>query len=446
MGNNNSSLTSWVMFLIGLFSQTQIRVVGSIGISELFIFLVAPFVWITHYGDLRRERVTPTLNLLFLAMLGCAISCLVNRTPLAAALRGLAAPYGFFACLVVFYVILRQSPMSFKWYLLGGAISFVLCTFVFQQAVEATMADMAGPGKSAEKIIEGPIYWIGRLGGFVMWPIQGMYLKCPLPYSIIASFVFGAWSMLTSSSGRSSALLAVVSAILILIGRKSRHSIENIQRYFFPLILCGIIFVFLFKTAYTMAASSGALGESAQAKLEGQTRGKTDMLSVLMGGRLPVFVGGYACLKRPVTGYGPWAIDNDDIYADFMRKYGNAEDYEQMLKTRGDYARFGVTRHYLIPAHSAIIGWWLWYGILGLPIWIYIMYIMYDTVRHRIAAVPAFFGLFATMLPTNIWGLFLSPFGARMPWAFFVAMLLVNRMLDERQKASFPYLAGMRLR
>lgn len=440
----NTKSRSILLFLIGLFSQTQIRVVGSIGISELVIFLVAPMILIGSYGVLRREKVTPVLNLLFLAMVGCAISCFVNKTPLPAALRGFAAPYGFFSCVVVFYVILRRSPMSFKWYLLGVAISLVVCTFYFQQAVESTMADSAGYGDSAEKIMEGPIYWIGRLGGFVMWPIQGMYLQCPLPYSIIASFVFGAWSMLTSASGRSAALLAVASSFFILIGRKSRHSIANIQKYFFPLILGGIVFLFLFKAVYTHAASGGALGDEARAKLEGQTRGKTDMLSIVMGGRIQVFIGGYACLKRPVLGYGPWALDTEGIYDEFMRKYGNAEDYEMMLKARADDARFGVSRGYhLIPGHSAIIGWWLWYGILGLFVWFYILYIMYDTIRHRIAAVPAFFGFFATMLPANIWGLVFSPFGSRMAWAFFVTMLLVNRMLDDQQKTGFQYRIGM---
>ena len=442
----NTKSRSLLLFLIGLFSQTQIRIVGSIGISEFFIFLMAPMVLIGSYGILKREKITPILNLLFLAMVGCAISCLANKTPILAVLRGFAAPYGFFASIVVFYVILRRSPLSFKWYLLGVSISFVVCTFYFQQAVETTMADSAGYGDSAEKIMEGPIYWIGRLGGFVMWPIQGMYLQCPLLYSVIASFIFGAWSMLTSASGRSAALLAVASSVFILIGQKSRHSMANIQRYFFPLILGGVFFVFLFKTVYTKAAGSGVLGESAQTKLESQTRGKTDMLSILMGGRIQVFIGGYACFKRPFLGYGPWAIDDEDITDEFMRKYGNAEDYEQMLKTRGDYARLGFVRHHLLPAHSAIIGWWLWYGILGLPVWFYVLYLMYDTVRHRISSVPAFFGLFATMLPSNIWGLFFSPFGSRMAWAFFVTMLLINRMIDDQQKAGFPYLTDMRMR
>ena len=111
------------------------------------------------------------------------------------------------------------------------------------------------------------------------------------------------------------------------------------------------------------------------------------------------------------------------------------EDYELMLQSEADRARSGIRRYRLLPAHSAIIGWWLWYGILALPIWIYILYLMYDTIRRHITAVPAFFGFFATMLPSYLWGIFFSPFGGRMPWAFLITMLLINRMMDQHQKA-----------
>ena len=80
------------------------------------------------------------------------------------------------------------------------------------------------------------------------------------------------------------------------------------------------------------------------------------------------------------------------------------------------------------------MGWWLWYGILGLPIWIYILYLIYDTVRNRLAAVPGLFGLFATMLPDCLWNMFFSPFAGRLNWAFILAMILLNRNLAERQK------------
>ena len=435
MMKRRRSDSSWVLFLIGLFSQTHIQVVGSIGISELFIFLVAPFLYVTHYVIFKRENVSKALNLLVLAMIGCVIACWYNGTLLASALRGLASPYGFFAGVVVFYILLRRDPMSFKWYLLGVTISFVICTFYFQQAVEVYKAEGAGAGgELSEKIMEGPIYWIGRLMGFVLWPIQGAYLKCPLAYSVLATCLFGIWSIVSSASGRSAALITLMSSVLILIGGKTRKSMIRVQRSFFMILIGGAILVFAFKSIYTAAAESGTLGEEAQNKLETQARGKKDMLSLLMGGRLPVFIGGYACLQNPIWGYGPWALDQKGITAEFMQKYGNEEDFQQMVAAHIYGQKMGVSRLTLLPAHSAIIGWWLWYGILGLPIWIYAIYLFYDVVRNRLTAVPEFFGFFATMLPAYLWNIFFSPFGGRLGWAFLLTMILLNRMIDERQK------------
>ena len=429
------SSVSTLMFLIGLFSQTHIHVVGSIGISELIVFLIAPFVYATHYAIFKREKVSMALNLLLLAMVGCLVSSWYNGTYFASAFRGFASPYGFFAGVVVFYVLLRRNPMSFKWYLLGVAISLVICTFYFQQAVEVYKAEGAGAGgELSEKIMEGPIYWIGRLMGFVMWPIRGMYLKCPQTFSVLATLAFGVWSVVSSVSGRSAALITLMSSALILIGGKTRQSIARVQRSFFLLLIGGVMLVFVLKAIYTSAACSGALGETARTKLEAQTKGKKDMLSLVMGGRLPVFIGGYACLQKPILGYGPWAIDEEGITGEFLRKYGNAEDYEQLVASEDYFRRMGITIQQLLPAHSAIIGWWLWYGILGLPIWIYFLYLIYDTVRRRLATVPAFFGLFATMLPDCLWNMFFSPFAGRLNWAFILAMILLNRMLAERQK------------
>lgn len=432
------SSASWLLFLIGLFSQTHIHVVGSIGISELIVFLIAPFVYATHYAIFKQEKVTTVLHLLLLAMVGCLVSSWYNGTYFASAIRGFASPYGFFAGVVVFYALLRRNPMSFKWFLLGVAISLVICTFYFQQAVEVYKAEGAGAGgELSEKIMEGPIYWIGRLMGFVMWPIRGMYLKCPQTYSVLATLAFGVWSIVSSVSGRSAALITLMSSALIMIGGKTRQSIARVQRSFFLLLIGGVILVFAFKSIYSAAANSGALGETARTKLEAQTRGKKDILSLVMGGRLPVFIGAYACLQKPIVGYGPWAIDEEGITGEFMRKYGNAEDYEQMVGGEEYSRRMGITIRRLLPAHSVIIGWWLWYGILGLPIWIYILYLIYDTFRNRLAAFPEFFGLFATMLPDCLWNMCFSPFAGRLNWAFIITMMLLNRMLTERQKRGF---------
>ncbi len=428
---NRNNGCAWTMFLMGLFSQTQVRIIGSIGISELILFAVAPFVFVLNYATFKRDGILLALRLLSLAMVGCVISSWYNETAFPAVARGLASPYGFWACLVVFYVLLRKSPMSFKWYLLGAAFSFILCTFYFQQAYEVTAAEGFGYGADAEGIMSGPIYWIGRLGGFIIWPIQSFYLQCPIWFSASAVFLFGSWSLLTSASGRSAALVAMASAMMIILGGKSRIRMIKISKNLFPFLIVSCIFVFCFKTAYSHMAINGHLGEEARVKYERQTQGKDDLVSILMGGRGLVFIGLFACAKNPIIGYGPWARDKYGIIREFMAKYGTSDDYETVLKIEQYNSKMGRFGTRLIPGHSAIVAWWLWYGILGLPIWLYIIYLIYDLLRYRIATFPELFGYFACVLPSQLWAMFFSPFGARMPWAFFVTMLLVNRAINK---------------
>ena len=51
------------LFLIGTFSMTQVRLIGSIGISEVIVFVVAPFVFVSDYRFLKRDGFMPMVNL-----------------------------------------------------------------------------------------------------------------------------------------------------------------------------------------------------------------------------------------------------------------------------------------------------------------------------------------------------------------------------------------------
>lgn len=133
-----------------------------------------------------------------------------------------------------FMFFLENHQCLFDGIFWGGAFSFVLCTFFFQGDYELVQAGFMGYSEkgAAAGIASGPLYWVGRLSGFVMWPIQGFYLKCPLAYSVLGTFIFGAWSLLTTASGRSSALIAVFSAALIAVGGKSVRRMRRIRSAF----------------------------------------------------------------------------------------------------------------------------------------------------------------------------------------------------------------------
>lgn len=426
----NTRAISFLLFVIGLFSQTQVRIVGSIAISELMINLMAPFLLLKGLSSFKREKVIKVFGLCSLTVVGNVIASVFNHTPFPSAVRGFATWYTLFSCLVFFYYFLRLSPFSFKWFLLGAAISYVVCIFAFQQGVEIAIAEQQGAygDNVAEAITGSAIFWISRLSGFVFWPIQGYYLQIPFLYSFLTPLIFSIFAILTTASGRSAALVTLLSLLLIGVGQKRQSSMKRIQQHF-PLILFSILALgFAAKFAYTSLASGGMLGREAQEKYEQQTKGKSSALAILMGGRIQCFVGAYAALKNPIIGYGPWAVDKDNLYGQFLRKYGNAEDYEAFSEQYVYYRRLG--QDFLLPAHSCLFGGWIDCGIFGGIFWMYVIYLIYDCIRRRISVIPEYFGFFALALPSMMWNIVFSPVGFRIVWGFQLAMILVARAVS----------------
>lgn len=422
---------SFLMFVIGLFSVTQIQVVGSIAISELVVFLVAPFVLVAKMDLFRRDGCMKFVWLCILALIGCAISTWYNHINLFNFLRGFATPYGFMASFIVLYPILRTNPKSFAWYLVGSALSMTISSFIFQNAYE--MLDAESRGGGMEGMTSGAIFWISRIGPYVTLPSRAFYISTPLLFSIIAPVAFSAYALFSTASGRSAALVTLAAAVMIAYAGKDRLKMMKIRKHFMAVVIGAIVFVFVFKGIYSSLAESGHLGEVARAKYEGQTRGGKDILHLVMGGRGEFFLGLYYVFHRPVMGYGPWAIDTEGLYLEYLAEYGLPEDYDSILRAEAG----GHVKFHLVGAHSAMLQFWLGYGLLGMPVWIYLIYLIYDYFKRRIGGVEEFFGYFSFTLPSTMWSICFSPFGGRMGWGFLVAMLLLNRVMSKERERFF---------
>ena len=72
---------SWLLFLIGLGSLTQIKVGFSIGISEIFVYLAAPFLFIKNVATLKRDGMMTLLLLGMLVNIMNVVSGIANNIP-----------------------------------------------------------------------------------------------------------------------------------------------------------------------------------------------------------------------------------------------------------------------------------------------------------------------------------------------------------------------------
>lgn len=416
----------WFWFGLG----GDLQLVASLSITELFIFVAAPLLFFKEQSYMKRNGIMPFFYLSLALVLGCVIACLENHTPGEFALRGMAVCCLMPCAIIVTHWMLRNDMSGLKWFFVGGALSGVLCTFVFQKAVEVSMM-----GSTAEEIMGGATYWIHRLGPFITMPSKGWYLSCPILYSIGAPLFLAVFSMLTSISGRGAAVRAIASAALVLIGGKKRSSIRShVCRHFWIIVLVGFLGAFAVKQTYQIAATSGWLGEKALDKYEEQTKGKTGFMALLLGGRMQSFCGLLACIDKPLVGFGPWAQDEVGYQAKFLLKYGDAEDYDNYMRLHAINNSLGYVRaRNLIPCHSVVTQLWLWCGISGLLFCLYIFYALLRYMREDCWAVPQWYFWIGASVPGLFWDMCFNPLEGRVALPMIVVACLIVRAVRKGQ-------------
>ena len=250
----------------------------------------------------------------------------------------------------------------------------------------------------------------------------------PVSYSFFVPVFMFLFSALTTASGRSAAATAVGAALLVILGGKKRSQMRQLSKNFWGLAIIGIIAIQILTAGYKAAATSGLMGEKALKKYELQMRGgKTGVLGTLMGGRIEFFAGAYAALQNPFIGYGPWALDVNGYHEQFLTKYGNADDYEDLLKYKAWQDKQGHTYVSWIPSHSHIIGFWVWYGIFGFLFWAYVLFQIVRYFKYDLATVPQWFGMLAVGTPSVCWAILFSPFGDRVSETMFLVFILMTR-------------------
>ena len=420
-----SSYAAWVMFLMGLFSQTQIRIVGFMDISEAFAYIAGPVFFILDYQRIRRNGFGPFLLVWFLCILGAFISSWANGSHFQAMARGVATPISVFCLACVFHHFLSIDLKAYKWFFLGAALSMILCVFVFQRGADIGRAGALDVGEvTTEQVAEYSLFWLALWGTWITMPIYMFYLNLPKWYSLACT----AWIMiygLFSAGSRSSLAMAFFTFLVILIGGKSRKSMEYLRKHLTSILIILAISSILIGKFYKYCAVHNYLGETAYQKYITQTRRGDDLLSLLMAGRTGFFAGLRAAIDKPILGHGPWARDYKGYYREFLYKYGTSEDIERIdyYENKGQVG--------LLPGHSWVVTFWNSYGILGLVCMLYVGWLALSTLWKRMAIVPEFFGYFAFIIPGMMWNWFFSGFSSRTATTLSFVLFLFVRAIEE---------------
>ena len=420
-----------IMFLIGLFSMTEIYIGGFIAISELVLFAYAPFVFLKDFRIIKKDGFMLFIALSILTILGCVVASLYNHTPFPFALKGLSATYGLFAVVVCMHRILRQDFNVVGSFFIGYALSIFINIFMFQRGSMRSGGDFALVSAVAQtSTLSGVLFWADRLPHWLYLPIRSWYTAVPKVYAVSASLcVAAACLFLSGGSGRAATICALGTFAFLCVGGGTVGDLQRLKKHVIVALLFVLGILMLGKMSYQYCAKKGILGESSARKLAVQSRHGEDLLSLLMAGRSEFFAGIYCALKNPILGYGPWAIDKNGVAAGFIYAYGDPEDYESYMRSIN-----GQTRKLpVIPSHSCIVCFWTWYGIFGLVLWLYILMLYLITITKSFVCYVPWFGCVATILPTAVWDALFSPYGNRVMVGLFLTMCLYLKAVYDRK-------------
>lgn len=419
----NDKKKSFFLFFLGCFSLTQINIIGYLGISELFAYILSPYLLLKHKNIFTSFGFNRYICLTLLWM-GCSLfACLYNGNDFASTLKGTASAYSFFSITICGFLLLYDKPIRLKWYVIGSVASVILSTFILQKGADIYESDKHGLS-ATEAVVSYKLYWMTLFNHFLLLAPQIAFLKIPLVVSLFLTLTGAGIAIF--SGGRSTFSGLIFAFFILLFGKKIKIGRPMINKtILFPLIIILLVSGVIAKKGYTYLAVHGYLGREEQSKYELQTKTGTSPLHLLMAGRSEFFVGFFAALDAPFIGRGYQPLDKKGYRLDYVEKYGDQEDKKRLLRAMKE-------RDLKIPAHSHIIQCWLEYGLGGLVFWCYVLWIIFILFKNNLFVVPEWFGYFALTIPATLWGIFFSPMGYRVNTAIFIVCCLIANSVGDR--------------
>lgn len=385
------------IFIIGLLSMIKFRFLGTFGISELLVF--SSYLCINSQIALENKHVRKLLLFAFIWLIGVISSDIINHSTLENSLKGSFNVVFIIALIPFGYWALYDKPERMLFFWAGVAVSSIL-GFRFQRV--EMMNELA-----ADTWTVYAVKWLFLfLGGW-------LYYRGNIKFAYILLVTFATWTLFHQS--RNIFLMFVLPVgILIYIGEVTDYNIfEKFNRYrrgvLKLFLVVGITFIGISYTYETLAAN-GTLGEYAKNKYIKQKQSELGLAS----GRADFLASLYAISKKPIFGYGSYAVDNDKVFAEFNRIIGL--DYSDLLS--------GENR---VPAHSYMLGAWVNAGLLGFIFWLFILKKIFNFLRFSLFCRHKLMCINLLLTFSMLWDIFFSPFADRLNFVFYIlAIILIS--------------------
>jgi hypothetical protein len=411
-----SSITNLIndiaALLIPCFTFTEVSIGGRIFGTEVLLLVAIPFLLASRGKKLFTPIPRKFILLSVIWLLAQMLTDVIRDIPPEDFSRGWARIIFFLINFIGTYLLIDGNSRRIILYTIGLAIGQFL-TFIITPSVIAIFYPWKfGYGSSLTLLI-----------------ILCSQLQVVRKYSFLSGGIFAIAGILNFYFDfRSLALACFMSVIFILtqpiyqdaqttksksVERKYRNQSSWVS--ITVVISISLVTIYGLISLYSVAASSGLLGEEVRTKYVLQSSGK---FGLLLGGRTEIFASSVAIADSPIIGHGSWAKDPKylAILEDNITDFG----YE---RTGQDYNDTG-----LIPSHSYILGAWVESGFFGTFVWFWLLSLTFRLVvllyKFKDLSLP----LIVFFCSTLLWNILFSPFGAteRISAAYYVSIVVAK--------------------
>ena len=396
--------TDLFAFVLAGTASFSVRLVGDLPIAEIIQIPLAPIL-ISAYGKrLLRPRFAVIFSLMGLWLVGQVLTDIYRGTATIDWMRGDAAIVFFALDIAGLTVLLARNERRKVIFLMGLAIGSLLSARFYPSRL--SIGDPWKFGYSS--------------GSILLVLLISSYFYSRRQYMISGVLLAGISGVNLLMNYRSQVLFLLMTVALVFpivperIGRlRILPRAGSLMRV---AVLAGIALGsgWAASSLVKFVTSAGLIGGEAQAKNEKQF----ETGGLLLGGRPEIQVSSRAVLDSPILGHGSWA--KDFKYVEML------DDIRVEKGVQSELQYVEEDSKGLIPAHSHIMGAWVWAGILGAVFWAYLLWPVIQGIVRVTVLLPPLAPIYVYLMIGMLWSILFSPFStlARIGEALTIVLIV----------------------
>jgi hypothetical protein len=400
-----------VPFLLGVGTFMNVRLVGYVTLSEIFVLVWFGYLLLSGGLKLRSPTMRWLISFSLIWIISVVLTDFYREAIFQQFARGFGRTVVMFCALPSGYLYFRKYPAALKPLFVGFMVSAVINIFGFRAGSEEFVMIH---GYELESSWERNYTYVTLMLCFC----AAAYFYRRAPWRVVALVVLlGVVNIAMGSRNLGGNMIA---AGMIAAAARQFFPVASGRRAGSPAAVAAITCMILMVGAsvyigYKFAAAHGVLGEKSYEKYAAQS---SSPLGVLLASRAD-FIGGLLALKdSPVIGYGSWPIDTEGYMVEAFQLAGVDESYIKELR----YI------NHRIPAHSMLLEAWVEHGVFAMLFWVVVMVVVFRAIAAG-ALQDREWGLVNCLVTIwMIWNLLFSPLGNRI---YTVVMILILVLASE---------------